>query len=201
MRLPLLLLLSVVTIQLYGQVSSRQHEISISSSEFAIKGATNVNHFECRLENYVPHDTLDIRSSWDQHSIKFTNLVLSYPVAAFDCGLEAMNQDMQQLLNSEEHPLMHLHIKKITLKDNQKAIETLYVNSLVDLTVGGVKQEVRVNDGIVTNHSETSLTFSGSVELNMRDFNLEPPVRFWGMVQVKEQLTVAFAVRMEVKTL
>ena len=201
MRILLPLFFLLATHQLLSQVSSKKHEITISSSQFSILGSTNVNQFECELIDYIPADTFDIQSKWDTKSIHFDNLKLSYPVGAFDCGLEVMNHDMQVLLQSKKYPTLTLHIKQINLNKNQVAIETLYVNSLVDLTVGGVKREVTVSDGVVTNHSESSLTFSGVVNINMTDFGLEPPVKFLGMVQVNEKLTVKFAVRMEVNTL
>ena len=201
MRLSSLFVLVLLTVKLNAQVSSKDHEITVSSSHFSIQGSTNVNQFECELNNYVPTDTFNIQSRWDTRSIRFENLILHYPIAAFDCGLEAMNKDMQGLLNSDQYPMLALHIKQIFLKDNQKAIETLFVNSVVDLTVAGIKREVKVSDGVVENHSASSLTFSGVVDINMRDFGLDPPVKFLGMVQVHEKLTVNFAVRMEVRTL
>ena len=183
-----------------GQIK-RNHEIAVTSSQFEIEGTTNINEFHCGLDDYVPSDTLEIRSSWNNKSITFDNLILSYPVSHFDCGIEAMNKDMQSLLKSSTNPNMVLHIQAINQKKNQQAIETLYVTSKVRLTVAGVTREIAVKDGMVINHSETSLTFSGEVSLNMKDFEMEPPVKFWGMVQVNEILTVRFAVRMEVKNL
>jgi len=185
----------------WGQSTKRNHEVTVTSSQFTIEGSTNVNKFNCSLEEHIPSDTLEIRSTWNNSRITFENLILSYPVKDFDCGIAAMNQDMQSLMKSEDYPTMSLHIEDIDLKDKQEAIETLYVTSKVKLTIANVTREVSIKDGIVTNHSESSLTFSGTVDINMKDFQMEPPVKFWGMVQVNEKLTVRFAVRMEVKNL
>lgn len=199
-HLLLILLLLILDVCL-GQEVKRHHEISVTASHFTIIGSTNINRFECTLEDYTPSDTLEIRSTWNNKTIQFDNLVLTYPVSEFDCGLEAMNRDMQHLLQSDQYPVMILHIKSIDLKPNQQAIETLYVTSDVALTIAGVAKPVKITEGMVINHSESSLTFSGEVSINMKDFHMEPPVRLWGMVQVDEMLQVKFAVRMEVKNL
>ncbi|WP_258099915.1 YceI family protein [Marinoscillum pacificum] len=192
---------TLVSLLAFSQSTKRNHEVTVTSSKFTIEGSTNVNQFKCSLEEYLPSDTLAIKSTWNNKRISFENLILTYPVSSFDCGIAAMNQDMQSLLKSEDYPTMILHIEDIDLKNKQEAIETLYVSSKVKLTIANVTREVSIKDGIVTNHSESSLTFSGTVDINMKDFQMEPPVKFWGMVQVNEKLTVRFAVRMEVKNL
>lgn len=201
MRLTVIASLIFIVSTSYGQETKRNHEIAVTASQFTILGSTNINKFKCTLEEHSPTETLEIRSSWNNQTITFENLRLSYPVSEFDCGLEAMNSDMQHLMKSDEYPTMVLHIKSIDLKPDQKAIETLYVTSDVELSISGVTRKVKIQEGVVNNHSESSLTFSGEVNLNMKDFKMEPPVRLWGMVQVSEILTVQFAVRMEVKNL
>ncbi len=201
MRLQLTCALVFISVACQAQGSRRKHELSVTSSLFTIQGSTNINQFRCSLQHDTPSDTLQIKSSWSNGTISFEDLILTYPVKDFDCGLQAMNKDLQQMLNSEETPFMTLQVESIHLKKSQQAISQVFVTARVKLTIRGVSQPLLITDGMVINHSESSLTFSGNVALDMRDFHMNPPIKFWGMVQVNEMLHVNFSVSLEVENL
>lgn len=175
------------------------HHVQVTSSQFTICGKTNVNDFECYLDQGANDEALVVTSAWQDMVISFNNLILRYPVAKCDCGMEAMTKDLKKTLKEDKHPEIALEINEMVISKESKAIDHVQVDSAVSITLGGVTKEVKVRQGSVVNHSESALTLSGSITLNLRDFKIDPPEKFWGMVQVKEEILVSFCIDLNVQ--
>ena len=184
---------------LYAQPS--HHEVTISSGHFVLQGTTNLNTFECTLSQTLPGKPMVIKTTSETREIRFEGLELSYPVAEFDCGLEAMSQDLRKTLKSDTYPNLLLRINDIRIKNEHQEVSKLTVISSVSITLAGVSHHALVENGLVINHSEGALTLAGTQYLSMNDFNLEAPTKFFGMVKVNDELNVSFELRMEVKSL
>ncbi|MEQ9306636.1 MAG: YceI family protein [Marinoscillum sp.] len=173
----------------------------MKGSAFTIEGSTNVSSFQCYLTKTNFADTIAIERTWRHRTITFDRLTLKYPVNEFDCQIELMTEDLRSLLQSDRFPYLFLRVKTIEVIDGPQEIENLNVSSEVNVTIAGVTREVRVDKGSVVNHSESLLTFQGKVSLDMVDFGIEPPVKFFGMVKVDNLLEVSFSITMEVTDL
>lgn len=187
---------------LSGQIGTSEHQVSITSSKFVLFGTTNLSDFRCELVQKAPATAIPVKSNKSEYQIKFKGLEMRYPLEDFDCGLEAMSQDLRKTLRSDTYPYLYLRINDIRIKqDEAQEIEKLTVVSSVTITIAGVSHSTVIEDGLVINHSEDALTLTGNQLVNMNDFNIEPPSKFFGMVRVNSELSVSFELNMEVKTL
>ncbi len=143
---------------------------------------------------------LDVESDWSNFRLSFTGLKLRYKVKGFDCGIRPMNEDLQELLKSEQYPYLYLEIHSIELDRDNTEIERLNVASRVSITLSGITREFHITDGMVINQSAEDLIFRGKRALKLTDFNIEPPTKFFGLVQVTNELKVDFEICMHVKT-
>lgn len=191
----------IIYFPLFGQSTNASHLIKVKGSAFTIEGSTNISSFQCYLTKTNYSDTIAIERTWRHRTITFDRLTLKYPVNEFDCQIELMTEDLQSLLQSDRFPYLFLRVKTIEVIDGPQEIENLDVSSEVNVTIAGVTREVRVDKGSVVNHSESLLTFQGKVSLDMVDFGIEPPVKFFGMVKVDNLLEVSFSITMEVTDL
>jgi hypothetical protein len=184
-----------------GYSQGKHHRVKILSSKITIHGTTNVNHFNCTLDEEGENEELAVSSNWDQKRLSFEGLILSYDLKGFDCGLKVMNTDFQEILHADEYPQMKLEIRIINIPSSNTEIERLNVDSDVSVQIAGVSRRFLVEEGRVINKSEDELIFEGKQKMHITDFGISPPEKYFGMVKVNDELTVSFSVRMKVKTL
>lgn len=182
-------------------LAQSSHQVEVRASRFVIEGKTNVNTFDCALYQDIPEEKLEVQSHWTDFSLSFEGLRFRYRVTDFDCGLAAMNADMQELLKSKEYPYLFLEIHNINVDRSNTEIERLKVSAEITIMIAGVYRKYQIMDGLVINRSEQELTFLGKKTLKLTDFNLEPPTKFFGMVTVTDELKVEFELHMHVDTL
>ncbi len=175
------------------------HEVVVSRSRFNIKGSTNVNTFSCGIAQIRPLNPVEVTSLWEDFAIHFDNLKMSYSLNNISCGIPMMTQDVKNLLKIREHPNLDLQINTIHISRGNTDIDTLDVSADVAVTLAGVTRDLAILDGVVVNHSESSLTLYGGINLKMTDFSIQPPVKFM-MVRVNNEVEIDFEIRMEVDT-
>jgi polyisoprenoid-binding protein YceI len=105
-----------------------------------------------------------------------------------------MNQDLQAFLKVKEHPSASIRLIKVDIsgdqimnKPRQEAI------SLMEITLAGITKRYQIPVTITNDGGEYG--FSGSLELNICDFDLEPPVVMMGLIRVKEEVKVDFKLK------
>ena len=106
--------LIAASLGLSGQ-DSENNKYILEKVSIVIKGRSNVNEFDCTLENLEGGEALDIIGFYDGESVNFEGLKLNIPIEGFDCGVRMMTRDFRDLLESEKYPKLSLDIKKIIL--------------------------------------------------------------------------------------
>ncbi|MFT6883514.1 MAG: hypothetical protein ACJAVY_002319 [Marinoscillum sp.] len=195
------IILLVLQFSTYAQTALLEHKVVLTESRFVLDGTTNVNTFTCKLIQGYGQKPVNVITTSRSNNIVFEGLAFQYPVETFNCGLEAMNQDLHQTLNADSYPMFGLKIKEIIIKEQAQEVERLFVLAHVVITLAGVSREITITDGQVINHTARSLTLSGSQLLKLPDFGLKAPTKFFGMIKVDETLSVHFQLDMEVDTL
>lgn len=181
--------------------TANYHRVSISDSKLTIYGTTNVNTFRCSMREADLNDSIVVKNIWSNQVLEFEGLVLKFRVDQFKCGLPGMSSDLQELLKAEEEPYLYLTLKSIALLPDNDAFEELDVDALVDIYLAGVTREVQVRGGKVRNRSEAHLSLSGSKEIRVTDFNLEPPTKMFGTIKVSDEIKISFEIDMVVSPL
>lgn len=161
-----------------------------------IHGQTNVNKFECELFIPTISDSLTVNSIRSPLSISFDDLILTYRIDEFGCGIAAMTEDFREILKSEQFPNLFLQINQVDISPDSEGFEKLKVSADITVTIAGVSQALVVGDSYVLNESASILTLFGKQSVNMTDFGIEPPTRFWGALRVYDQLDIDFEIRM-----
>jgi hypothetical protein len=163
-------------------------------SKLSILGRTNVNHFQCKYTQAIHPDVIQVsvRSAGD--ALYFNNAFIRLETIHFKCGPSQMNQDLQDFLKVKEYPYATIRLLKLCLtgeqmmnKPPQKAM------SEMEITLAGVTKKYHIPVTISTEGEEH--LFSGSLDLNICDFNLDPPVVMMGLIRVKEEVKINFNLR------
>lgn len=179
------------------QTGTRLHEVEVLSSSLVIHGKTNVNKFDCKLNQQLDEETLRVTSEVTDLKLDFDGLVLKFGIEEFDCGHEIMNKDFRSILKSERYPFLFLKINEIYINEETSLMEKLDVKSFVTISLAGVERTKIIEEATVINHDDHLVTFIGSKVLKMSDFKIEPPTKFLGLVSVEDELEVSFEIKMK----
>ncbi len=203
-KIRLFLLLIVVGIGLAsGAVSpthAQERTLAVhSASRFWIQGEATTHDFTCSVNEVKGMATLPGRSTVSsaehrssQGKERQPEVSVRVPVQAFDCGRRRMTEDLQETLEIEEHPeirfeLVHASVGAPTdTSDQWRAIRVLGT-----LTIAGTKRLVNLK---ARGHAldENRFRVRGCRAIKMTDFNIEPPIKFFGLVKVKDRVEVQF---------
>jgi len=119
-------------------------------------------------------------------------VIVRMPVQAFDCGRRRITEDLQESLEMGEHPgirfeLVHASVGAPTDTSGQwRAIRVLGA-----LTLAGTKRLVNLE---AKGHAidEDRFRVQGCRPIQMTDFNIEPPTKALGLIEVKDRVEVQF---------
>lgn len=153
-----------------------------------IEGSTNVNKFsffqsfDSQSKNQVTND--------NQKKI----LTIEIPVHNFEASNPLMYDDFLKLIKAESYPVISIFIHLNTSEFNVSNIKS--INPKIEVKLAG-KQKVYFIPGALAYCQDQSLRVQGSVKINLNDFNLEPPTKFFGMVKVNQEVFVNFGLTMD----
>ncbi|MCW3159704.1 YceI family protein [Chryseobacterium oryctis] len=146
---------------------------SAQENYIQINGSTNVNNFKCVNKTF--------KSTIGTHIIAEKQLPsLALKVEDFDCKNKIMTSDFQKTLLAEKYP--YLNIKFLSIDKND--------------TVYNAKIEVKMIDKSKTYNVAFCLEngkLIGKRTVKFSDFNIKTPKKMGGMIVVKDDLNLEFA--------
>lgn len=155
----------------------------LPESKLTISGDTNINEFECEFNTAHLDENTNLRYKINKSNIVFENAVLNLDNKGFDCGNKGINRDFRDLIKSDQYPEIILTLKEIDLENPELA------KAKVIICIAGIEKKyqvpVEISKGKVPH-------FKGKINLNIRDFKLEPPKKALGLIVVKEEIEVNF---------
>ncbi len=166
---------------LMAQKDFDQTVIRISpNSELIIAGSTNVNKFDCKFNIDLITSPKQVEYTSTNNCIFFHDLKLELTATGFDCGHKKMNEDFQDLLKSDQFPVIKIQVEKVQF------ISPEYVKAFIKVYMAG-----KENYYDLPVHTENQ-HYIGKFKMNIRDFGLEPPTKALGLIEVDEQIEVNF---------
>lgn len=186
----LFIIFVISTLAFTAVVTGNTSVLITPSSKLLIKGKTNINSFKCefdvtKLKKPIPVFFLKIKDK-----MVFDNTVLVLENSCFDCGGEAINNDFQELLQSDIYPKTQIKLREICRDD----IDKNNVLASLDVSIAGVTKPCIIP---VKLKGQETLLIEGLLNLNICDFNLEPPKKALGFIVVKDIIEINF--QLEVK--
>lgn len=172
---------------LYGQ----QMIVNDEKSNLWIEGRSNVNSFSCDANQYDVNSQRIPAIKPETPNEDNLQIEVSIQVDGFDCGKNKMNRDLYQALKADEYETIHFEYQSTEGVDfnEEKNEYRITVNGI--LTVAGESNNIRFSmDGYLMD--DGTIRAKGDTEIEMSDYNVEPPTAMFGIVRVKNTLTVHF---------
>lgn len=168
----------------------RETKVRVASeSEVVISGTTNVNQFTCKYN--LQELEMPIRLIYDEKTeqIQFKNAELKLVNDCFDCGGKAINKDFQELLKTERHPQVELKLLYVDPPSpNQSKVDVG-----VEIKIAGVSRKYQ---SVLYCEQTSNICVTGTLELKLSDFELEPPKKMLGMIKVDDEIRVHLTLQM-----
>ncbi|MBW2962137.1 YceI family protein [Mesonia aestuariivivens] len=140
-----------------------------------IEVRTNVNKFNCSCKE----------ESFICQEFTAQEKVLKLPVASFDCPKRMIEKDLIELFEAEKYP--HIAIEILNYTESNGAI-----TASIKITVKKTAKVYQLQLG--ETYDSEAFYFTGTQELDLTDYHIEPPVKALGLVKVKPVVTIEFKI-------
>ncbi|MDR6301983.1 YceI family protein [Mesonia maritima] len=150
-------------------------QVYAQSGTVRIEVQTNVNKFTCSCDE----------ESFVCKEFNTNQKVLKLPVASFSCPKRVIEKDLIELFEAEKYPNISIEI-----------IDYVESNSIISadikITIKEVEKVYQLQLG--ETYDSQSFYFTGSQELDLTDYHIEPPVKALGLVKVKPVVDIEFRI-------
>lgn len=180
----LLLSISAFT---FAQNDFRDRTIKIlPESRLTITGDTNIKDFTCVFDTSCLDEQEEVRYTRSGSSLKFENTILRLESSGFDCGNKAINKDFHQLIKSSQYPEILLELKEVNIQRPDLALATVLIS------IAGKEKEYQLP---VELSEPNAQAIKGALDLDIKDFDLSPPKKLFGLIVVKDDIKINFDLR------
>jgi len=171
--------------------------VLLEKSTMTIEGTSTIHDWEADVQEMQA--TIDMNISAleaDTMQSPVNSLTLSVPVKSIESGKGGMNRKIYGALKDEEHPNITFELTGTELiQSNAQATngsETSFqLMANGNLTIAGSTREVSFPVDAYIQDGDT-YQFTGSYELNMKDYDVDPPSAVFGTIKSGEVVTILF---------
>ncbi|HKL38533.1 MAG TPA: hypothetical protein VJ876_06510 [Bacteroidales bacterium] len=164
-----------------------QEPVSFHLQSLNIQGKTNVSRFTFSFDSSITHQ-LKLNKNNPTAGRK-EEVLFRIPIKAFRSGNKMMRKDFQELLKASQYPHIKVSIEKDKLLD---ILQGIYLSDLeLNISLAGQTQAVQSQYDIQYQSTDRML-LEGLTNLKLKQFNLKPPQKMMGLVQVKNSILINF---------
>ena len=113
------------------------------------------------------------------------------PVEGFESKNPLLTKDFNRFMQAETHPYIQVRIKKSQLHQLARGKNSQKLP--LQIHMAGKTQQVE-SRYLTRHYPSNQMLIEGRVQVNLEDFNLEPPQKMMGLVQVKDKIFINFDV-------
>lgn len=158
------------------------------NSTLRIEGKSNVNSFNCDIEDYNRADTI---SFIDNNPAKLVRLSgsLRLEILRFNCHSMFITRDFRKTLKAGEYPGMTIRFISLqSMPAFQDRSET--IKGWVEVQLAGITKQFEICYSF--SKSDGLMQLNGSRNFCFSDFNLVPPRKLAGLIQIQDDFKVNF---------
>jgi len=163
--------------------------VKSNSLNVSIAVKTNVECFTC-LYSANLSDSVNALFNNENNECLLLNGKYLIPVKLIDCQNSIMNNDMQDMLNVTRFPLIQISVKNLAIFKRP----TISKNGCFSVSIDGIDKEYSV---AYKNYLKDNILFiNGTLSIDLNDFNISPPSKFFGLVKVNKVIDVNFDLKL-----
>ena len=151
-----------------------------------VSGTSNLHDWEITVEEM--QGTLQLNQE-DGVVKALEELSLKIPVKSLKSGKSGMDKNTYKALDSKKYATITYRLKSVANLE-QTAADTYAVKTNGSLTISGVTKAVSIP--LKMKVSSKGLLLSGSYELLMSSYKVDPPTALFGTIKTGDELKITF---------
>lgn len=192
MRIALIILLVLFTPFLVAQKNISGRQELVCENFIAIQGETNLNEFH--LQQFVPDDEVCApgESGWIYFPAS-SYYQIKIPVRNFSANNQLIYKDFLSLIKASEFPYIQIFIDAKQFHEFYSSKSVYFPNILI--SIAGVTESFLIKCYVIECKYGNRI-IHGEKTLKLTDFKLDPPVKSFGLIKVKNELNINFEFKM-----
>ena len=179
----LLLTVMLSLIQATAQGENDDTKDSGCLNYVSIQGSSNINQFQFINYNPIIHsNTITAQKNRDYRNIQV-------PVQDFITTNHHMLSDFYEMIHASKYPFINIKIEPREMADFDE--ETGLTNFKTQISIAGKSRDYVVPCE-VTSCEDARMVLKGNLEMELSDFNMEPPKKVFGTVRVNNKVFINF---------
>jgi len=156
-------------------------------------GSSNIRDFSCKARQvYISAEAApeDFARTKEDGLPAVRTAALQVPVRSLDCGIGLQNMHLFEALGATANPTINFALDGYFVEPSE-TVRRVRMNGA--LRIAGVERNVVVH-GTVVRDANGQWILRGDRAISVRDFGVAPPRRFFGLLRVRDEVTVHFEV-------
>jgi len=166
---------------------------TIPADKVWLTGSSNIRAFTCRatLVNLSVEAAPDDFERTKRDGLPAVrSAALQVPVNSLDCGIGLQNKHLLETLDAPNQPTISFSLADYAV-DRSEPGSNVRMEGL--LRIAG-KERSMIIHGTVSRNAAGQLILRGAREIDVRSFGITAPRRFFGLLRVRNEVTVHFEV-------
>jgi polyisoprenoid-binding protein YceI len=162
-------------------------------SRLYISGTSNVNSFDCQYMDQFKVGTATVGRDTANRTLYFSDLNLLVPTKGLDCDNSKINSDLCDALKAEKYPYIKVNVHDATLLEGALDVKGRSGKIRANATITITNQSRKVALDVKATRLESNrVRLVSSKTLKMTDFGVEPPSVLFGLIRVRDDITINF---------
>jgi polyisoprenoid-binding protein YceI len=166
---------------------------AIAPDKIWVTGTSNIRSFTCRARTVnvsveAAPENFERTKSDGLTAVRSGGLQV--PVRSLDCGIGLQNRHLFETLDAATNPVITFSLADYVVERSEGA-SNVRMQGL--LRIAGTQRSLVVH-GTVFRNASGQVILRGERLIDIRDFDIEPPRRFFGLLRVRNEVTVHFEV-------
>ena len=165
------------------------------SSTITVTGKSNVNEFNCQVPGYYQTDTIFVSQLSSGKDVRLSG-DLEVDVFKFDCHSKMITKDLRKTLKADQYTKLKIRILTLEhLPESQFTAQC--IKGMVEVELAGARKVLQI-PYVFVNNGPNGYLLNGTKTFYFSDFNLTPPRKLAGIVQVKDEFLVDFKLKVNI---
>jgi hypothetical protein len=165
---------------------------SIGGVKIVIEGTSNIHDWEMKSDKGFCSGIFDVNNTGVPTGMSYLNF--SVPAESLKSERKSMDKNTYKALNTGKYAQINFTASSASIKANGNSGYVLTAKGR--LTISGVTKDVVLTANGVVN-PDKSVTYSGSYQLKMTDYKVEPPSLMLGAIKTGDNIVVKFNLQLK----
>lgn len=185
-RLPAIVILVFSGLFFSIGASAQTKYESVGGVKITIEGTSNIHDWDMKSEKGFCSGIFDVSNTGALTGMSYLNF--SVPAESLKSEHSAMDKNTYKALNTSKYAQINFTAVSASIKQNGNGY---VLTAKGRLTISGVTKDVVLTANGVMNADKT-IAYTGSYQLKMTDYNVQPPSIMFGAIKTGDAVTVKF---------